>query len=170
MARSSYPYLIQRRHRWFVRMVVPPDLRDIVGHAIFKAPTSETDQHHAATIAAPIIAGLRKRIDAAREAGKRLEQVTADAEQPAERYRAEPADEPERPRSRASRMSSSSTWPRTVTPGATMAGRWSRRATMPAPHCGTCPTVARRPIPPTASLATPPHCWPISTAGSHRPG
>ena len=93
MTRSSYPYLIQQRHRWFVRVVVPPDLRGIVGHAIFKVATGETDQHRAATIAAPIIADLQARIRAAREAGKRVEQVTA--EQLAERYRAERELDPE---------------------------------------------------------------------------
>ena len=93
MVRSHYPYLIQQRHRWFVRMVVPPELRDIVGHAIFKIATGETDQHRAATVAAPIIADLRARIRTARDAGKRLEQVTA--EQLAERYRAERASDPE---------------------------------------------------------------------------
>ena len=62
MVRSRYPLLIQQRHRWFVRMVVPPEVRDIVGQAIFKIATGETDPHRAATIAAPIIADLRRRI------------------------------------------------------------------------------------------------------------
>src|SRR5262245_63805813 len=93
MVRSRYPHLMQQRHRWFVRMVVPSDVRDIVGQAIFKIATGETDQHRAAAIAAPIIANLRQRIQAARDAGKRLEQVTA--EQLAERYRAEREDDPE---------------------------------------------------------------------------
>lgn len=93
MVRSHYPYLMQQRHRWFVRVVVPPDLRGIVGRAIFKVATGETDQHRAATVAAPIIADLQARIRTARDAGKRLEQVTA--EQIAERYRAERASDPE---------------------------------------------------------------------------
>jgi site-specific recombinase XerD len=93
MVRSHYPYLIQQRHRWFVRMVVPPEVRDIVGQAIFKVATGETDQHRAATVAAPIIADLQARIRTAREAGRRLEQVTA--EQLAERYRAERGADPE---------------------------------------------------------------------------
>jgi site-specific recombinase XerD len=93
MVRSHYPYLIQQRHRWFVRMVVPAELRDIVGQAIFKVATGETDQHRAAAIAAPIIADLQARIASARDAGKRLEQVTAD--QLAERYRAERMEDPE---------------------------------------------------------------------------
>jgi site-specific recombinase XerD len=93
MVRSHYPYLIQQRHRWFVRMVVPPEVRDIVGHAIFKIATGQSDQHRAAAVAAPIIAGLQHRIRSAREAGKRLEQITAEGL--AERYRAERVSDPE---------------------------------------------------------------------------
>ena len=87
MVRSYYPYLAQQRRRWFVRMVVPADVRDVIGQSIFKVPTGHTDEHRAATVAAPIIAELQKRIRSAREAGKRLEQVTA--ENLAERYRSE---------------------------------------------------------------------------------
>jgi hypothetical protein len=94
MVRSRYPYLVQQRHRWFVRMVVPAELRDIIGQAVFKVPTGHTDQHRAATAAAPIIAELQHRITAAREAGKRLEQFSA--EQLAERYRAEQEEDPEK--------------------------------------------------------------------------
>ncbi len=93
MVRSHYPYLIPQRHRWFVRIVVPPELRGIVGQAILKAATGETDEHRAAGVAAPIIAAFRERIQAARDAGKRLEQITA--EQLAERYKAERASDPE---------------------------------------------------------------------------
>ena len=73
MVRSHYPYLVRQRHRWFVRMVVPPELRGIVGQAILKAATHETDQHRAAAVAAPIIAAFRQHIQAARDAGNRLE-------------------------------------------------------------------------------------------------
>src|SRR5690349_4218854 len=93
MVRSHYPYLVHQRHRWFVRMVVPPELRDIVGLAILKAATRETDQHRAAAVAAPIIAAFRERIQTARDSGKQLAQVTA--EQLAERYKAERASDPE---------------------------------------------------------------------------
>ena len=48
MVRSRYPYLLQQRRRWFVRMVVPPDVRDIIGQSIFKVPTGHTDEHRAA--------------------------------------------------------------------------------------------------------------------------
>src|SRR5262245_32366559 len=94
MVRSRYSYLIKQRHRWFVRMVVPADVRELVGQTIFKVPTGHTDEHKAATVAASIIADLQGRIAAAREAGKQLDQVTA--EQLAERYRAERATDPDR--------------------------------------------------------------------------
>jgi hypothetical protein len=74
-------------------MVVPPEVRDILGLVIFKIATGETDQHRAATVAAPIIADLQHRIRSAREAGKRLEQITAEGL--AERYRAERVSDPE---------------------------------------------------------------------------
>jgi integrase len=93
MVRSHYPYLIKQRHRWFVRIIVPPELRDIVGQSVLKEATHETDQHRAAAVAAPIIAAFRQRIQAARDAGRRLEQITA--EQLAERYKAERAADPE---------------------------------------------------------------------------
>jgi hypothetical protein len=94
LVRSRYPYLLQQRRRWFVRMVVPVDVRDIIGQSIFKVPTGHTDEHRAATVAAPIITELQDRIRSAREAGKRLEQVTA--ENLAERYRAERLADPRR--------------------------------------------------------------------------
>jgi integrase len=93
MVRSRYPYLVQQRRRWFVRMVVPADVRDIIGQAIFKVPTGHTDEHRAATVAAHIITELQDRIRTAREAGRRLEQVTA--EQLTNRYRAERESDPE---------------------------------------------------------------------------
>jgi hypothetical protein len=75
-------------------MVVPADVRDIIGQSIFKVPTGHTDEHRAATVAAAIIAELQARIRTAREAGKRLEQVTA--ENLAERYRTERLTDPEK--------------------------------------------------------------------------
>ena len=94
MVKSRYPYLIQQRRRWFVRMVVPPDVREIIGRSIIKVPTGRTDEHRAAAIAAGIVAKLQDQIRSAREAGKRLEQVTA--EHLAERYRAEFQTDPEK--------------------------------------------------------------------------
>jgi integrase len=93
MVRSRYPYLLRQRRRWFVRMVVPADVRAIIGQSIFKVPTGHTDEHRATAVAAPIIAELQQRIRTAREAGRRLEQVSA--EQLAERYRAERETDPE---------------------------------------------------------------------------
>jgi integrase len=75
-------------------MVVPPDVKDIIGKAVFKVATGETDEHKAVTAAAPIIAGLQRQIASARQAGKRLEQITA--EELAERYRGERATHPEK--------------------------------------------------------------------------
>ena len=94
MVRSRYPYLIQQRRRWFVRMIVPPDVREIIGRSIIKVPTGHTDQHRAAAVAAGIVAKLQDQIRSAREAGKRLEQVTAD--HLAERYLAERQTDPEK--------------------------------------------------------------------------
>ena len=56
----------------------PADVREIIGRSVFKVPTGHTDEHRAATVAAPIIAELQDRIRSARDAGKRLEQVTAE--------------------------------------------------------------------------------------------
>lgn len=94
MGRSRYPYLVQQRQCWFVRMVVPADVREIVGQAVFKVPTGHSDPHRAATAAAPIIADLQQRVRSARDAGRRLERVTA--EQLAERYRIERETDPDR--------------------------------------------------------------------------
>lgn len=94
MVRSRYPYLVQQRRRWFVRMVVPPDVRGIIGQSIFKVPTGHSDEHRAASVAPRIVAELQDKIRTAREAGKRLEQVTA--EQLAERYETERKSDPEK--------------------------------------------------------------------------
>src|SRR5947209_1287749 len=87
MVRSRYSHLIKQRHRWFVRLVVPADVRNVIGQSIFKVPTGCTDEHVAASVAAPIIAELKKRISVARQAGKRLQQLSV--EQLADRYRSE---------------------------------------------------------------------------------
>jgi integrase len=75
-------------------MVVPADVRDIVGKAVFKEPTGHTDEHKAASVAAPIIVELQRRIASARQAGKRLEQITAEGL--AEKYRAERNADPDK--------------------------------------------------------------------------
>ncbi len=76
-------------------------MRKIIGQSIFKVPIGHTDEHQAATVAAPIIADLHARIRSVREAGKRLEQVTA--ENLAERYRTERITDPEKAESTGSR-------------------------------------------------------------------
>lgn len=93
MVKSRYPYLVQQRRRWFVRMAVPSDVRALIGQAVFKVPTGHTDEHRAATAAAPIIADLKARIRTARETGKPSQQVAA--EQLAERYRTERQTDPD---------------------------------------------------------------------------
>jgi hypothetical protein len=47
----SLPYLIRQRQRWFVRMVVPHDVREVVDQKILKVPTGLTDEHRAAAVA-----------------------------------------------------------------------------------------------------------------------
>lgn len=94
VVRSRYPYLVKQRHRWFVRKVVPADVRDIIGQAIFKVPTGHTDEHRAAIVAPRIVADLEARIRTARDAGRRLEEITA--EQFAERYRNERGSDPDK--------------------------------------------------------------------------
>ena len=94
MVKTHYEHLVQRRLRWFVRIVVPADVRAIIGKTIFMKTTGCRDQHQAALKAVPIISEFQRRITVARDAGKRLEQVTA--EQLAEKYRAERSTDPEK--------------------------------------------------------------------------
>jgi integrase len=94
MAKAHYQHLVQRRLRWFVRIVVPVDVRDVIGKKVLMRTTQCSDQHQAALKAVPIVREFQKRIQVARQAGKRLEQVTA--EQLAERYRAERRADPEK--------------------------------------------------------------------------
>src|SRR4051812_21609072 len=94
MVKAHYQHLVQRRLRWFVRIVVPADVRKVIGQTIFMKTTGCTDQHQAALSAVPIIKAFQRRIAFARQAGKRLETVTA--EQLAERYREERETDPER--------------------------------------------------------------------------
>jgi integrase len=75
---QRYPFLMQQGHAWFVRMVVPPDVRHLIGKSIFKVATHERDIHRAATIAAPIIAGLKQAIDTARTTAKPPVEVRAE--------------------------------------------------------------------------------------------
>jgi integrase len=87
MVKAHYQHLVLRRLRWFVRIVVPADVRDIIGQTIFMKTTGCADQRQAALKAVPIVTAFQERIRTARETGKRPEQITA--EQLAEKYRAE---------------------------------------------------------------------------------
>ena len=94
MVKTHYEHLVQRRLRWFVRIVVPVDVRDIIGQTILMKTTGCRDQRQAALKAVPIIKEFQQRITVARGAEKRLEQITA--EQLAERYRSERQADPEK--------------------------------------------------------------------------
>jgi integrase len=93
MVKAHYPHLVLRRHRWFVRIIVPADVTDVIGKKVLVRTTQCRDQHQAALKAVPIVREFRERISTAQQAGKRLEQVTA--EQLAERYRAEREADPD---------------------------------------------------------------------------
>ena len=75
-------------------MVVPLDVRDIIGLRIFKVPTGQTDEFRAASLSAGIISDLKQRIRIARDAGKQLEQLSA--EHLADRYRKESEIDPDK--------------------------------------------------------------------------
>src|SRR6478735_2645252 len=49
-----------------VRLIVPADVRPILGQSVFKISTGETDEHRAVAKAGPIIAELKDRIRTAR--------------------------------------------------------------------------------------------------------
>jgi site-specific recombinase XerD len=62
----NYPHLIQQRRVWFVRIVVPADVRGMLNKSIYKVTTKETDIHRALLVAAPIIAAIKQTIADAR--------------------------------------------------------------------------------------------------------
>jgi hypothetical protein len=64
---AKYPYLIRHRRKWVVRMIVPADVRDLVGQGAFRISTGEESEHKAQIKAAPIIAALQFKIQTARE-------------------------------------------------------------------------------------------------------
>jgi len=63
---GRYPHLVLHRRRWMVRLIVPADVRSVIGQSVFKISTSETDEHRAVSKAGVIIAGLKERIRVAR--------------------------------------------------------------------------------------------------------
>jgi|GEM_PF-3444557 len=84
---ARFPHLMQRHHKWFVRMIVPADVQSVLGKTVLSAPTGESDQIRAFAVAAPIIARFKAEIDAARRTGRVSDDLTAD--EVAARYRAE---------------------------------------------------------------------------------
>jgi integrase len=89
---GRYPHLILHRRRWMVRVIVPLDVRPVIGQSVFKISTGETDEHRAVVRAAPIIAALKERIEQARTTLKKP--VEARAEALAEAYRARRSSDP----------------------------------------------------------------------------
>jgi hypothetical protein len=75
-----------------VRLIVPADVRTVIGQSVFKIGTGETDEHRAVVKAAPIIATLKERIAQARATLKKPIEVRAKAL--AEEYRAQQANDP----------------------------------------------------------------------------
>ena len=83
---GRYPHLVLHRRRWMVRLIVPVDGRPFIGQSVYKISTGETDEHRAVVKAAPIIAGIKDRIRAARATLKKP--IETKAEELAEAYRA----------------------------------------------------------------------------------
>ena len=80
------------RRRWMVRLIVPADVRAVLGQSVYKVSTGETDEHRAVIKAAPIIAEIKDRIRVARATLKKP--AEARAESLAEAYRAAQASDP----------------------------------------------------------------------------
>ena len=89
---GRYPHLVLHRRRWMVRLIVPADVRPVLGQSVYKISTGETDEHRAVVKAAPIIAGIKDRIRAARATLKKPIETTA--EELAEAYRARQSSDP----------------------------------------------------------------------------
>jgi integrase len=75
---GRYPHLVLHRRRWMVRLIVPADVRSIIGQSVFKIGTGETDEHRAVTKAGSIIAELKQRIRLARLTLKKPIETQAD--------------------------------------------------------------------------------------------
>jgi integrase len=89
---GRYPHLILHRRRWMVRLIVPADVRSLIGQSVFKISTGETDEHRAVSKAGPIIAGLKERMRTARATLKKP--VETEAEELAAAYEARHAADP----------------------------------------------------------------------------
>jgi hypothetical protein len=75
-----------------VRLIVPADVRPLLGQSVFKIRTGETDEHRAVAKAGPIIAALKYRIGTAR--ASLVKPIEAKAEDLAEAYRARQSTDP----------------------------------------------------------------------------
>ena len=75
-----------------VRLIVPVDVRSLIGQSVFKISTGETDEHRAVAKAGPIIADLKGRIRAARATLRKPIEVAA--EELAEAYRSRQSIDP----------------------------------------------------------------------------
>ena len=42
---GRYPDLVLDRRRWMARLIVPADVRSVIGQSVFKVSTGETDEH-----------------------------------------------------------------------------------------------------------------------------
>jgi integrase len=89
---GRYPHLILHRRRWMVRMIVPADVRPLIGQSVFKISTGETDEHRAVAKAGPIIAGLKDSIRTARATLKKP--IETKAAELAAAYQARPPTDP----------------------------------------------------------------------------
>jgi hypothetical protein len=76
---GRYPHLVQHRRRWMVRLIVPRDVRPLLGQSVFKISTGETDEYRAVAKSVPIIAALKRRISAARETLRKPPEAKAEA-------------------------------------------------------------------------------------------
>jgi hypothetical protein len=90
---GRYPHLFLHRRRWMVRLIVPGDVRPLLGQSVVKISTGETDEHRAVARAAPIIATLKERIRSAR--GTLRKPIEAKAEALAEAYQAQQDNRPD---------------------------------------------------------------------------
>jgi hypothetical protein len=75
-----------------VRLIVPADVRPIIGQSVYKVSTGETDEQRAVVKAAPIIEALKDRIRTARATLKKPIEVKA--EELAESYRTRQSSDP----------------------------------------------------------------------------
>jgi integrase len=89
---GRYPHMVLHRRRWMVRLVVPADVRPVLGQTVYKISTGETDEHRAVAKAAPIIAILKDRIRVARATLKKP--IETKAEELAEAYRVHQLNDP----------------------------------------------------------------------------